>query len=774
MSSLKNVGFALHSICEAMNWNRIGLVFTTESSIMRSVGTSPLIIGREVVFISYIASLDGLVDMSLTVQRIVEENLRIIVFLGEPNGLLSLLLGLDAIGELEGRQIVSDPISTSEVVPLLSAHFGKPYLPKSVFGLAPTTDFSLSSVYRQLETNITAYSTARNHSYLNVLPYTIVPFTPFEQYAMEAIEAAALALHNLLEEEEDIQTTNATMLIPRIRNNTFQTTFGNLAFAPEGELRIQSYAISSFNVDYLNFFPVGEWNDHTGLSYDESKLYFTQGELPDVIPDAFPPRPIEFIAFENVTSQSVDVLWNIPNLRSGKNYSAEVLVSRDSRFALGTLPVMSMVVSSSTASLSGLRPDSTYYIFVNISTHAGYTVSRTITVETTSQNASYEINSALFNTMAVLSSILILVTVVMQVFMHRVRKHPVMKASSVTLLHILSTGAILAFSSMYFGGHHSTKCSVPVWTLSVAFMAIFGTLFARSWRLYRIFCEHHIMRIPKIPNRHLLGIVSAFIVFECLFLLLWFLLAPPTPTRTLISGSSTDFEWTCTSDHPQIWWALSLVPKFALLAGGCYMSYRIRDIDPRFNESSIAAFSMWNTVLMMGIVICLYVLIERENVKYLILSIGTIVVTGSTVFALIFSKFMVVQNAIHTEKTRALKTSHMSDLTLRTGAANSQFTGALPTSGAAASNSPIRAIMAHAGQRTHQLPQHIARKSQESRMSLGSNLPSLFGRPQLGSRFSAAEAHGGEPESPRSSIGEKKVVQRPLVQRSASSHQSPR
>ena len=103
------------------------------------------------------------------------------------------------------------------------------------------------------------------------------------------------------------------------------------------------------------------------------------------------------------------------------------------------------------------------------------------------------------------------------------RAHPVMKASTPLFCVLMALGGLLMQSSVFATGLYVTTacCQAQVWLLTVGFSMLFGALFMKTYRVWRIFNAGKKLMKVAITNRQLLGALAALLSFDVILNIVW-------------------------------------------------------------------------------------------------------------------------------------------------------------------------------------------------------------------------------------------------------------
>lgn len=202
--------------------------------------------------------------------------------------------------------------------------------------------------------------------------------------------------------------------------------------------------------------------------------------------------------------------------------------------------------------------------------------------------------------------ILIVLQVAAIAFVFIEREKPIVKRSQYELLILMIIGGILVCVAaiVYAGKPTVLLCAARPLTISLGFTTIFGSLFVKSLRVYRVFMRSAMKRV-KISMTMMLKVFAVFLGVDVLILTAWYAVDFPGPTSTTIS--SRDFsgnidQVTCKSTS-FIYTAILMFWKAIVLLAGLYLSFLIRNVSVDFQESVWIFGSS-----LMVLIACLFVL----------------------------------------------------------------------------------------------------------------------------------------------------------------------
>lgn len=147
-------------------------------------------------------------------------------------------------------------------------------------------------------------------------------------------------------------------------------------------------------------------------------------------------------------------------------------------------------------------------------------------------------------------SVILLVTVVLQIMTVIYRNYPSVKAGSAQLNHFIYLGCYLYLATALIDTIHQAVpsysdvfCNIDAFSSNLAFALIFGTTLAKSWRTYRIF--HHVFKTSR-GHRYLLHDASLAILILSIFItevMVFIPLFALSPLKEIRSVSYDNSQW---------------------------------------------------------------------------------------------------------------------------------------------------------------------------------------------------------------------------------------
>ncbi|GMH84901.1 hypothetical protein TrST_g12797 [Triparma strigata] len=226
------------------------------------------------------------------------------------------------------------------------------------------------------------------------------------------------------------------------------------------------------------------------------------------------------------------------------------------------------------------------------------------------------------------------------------KKHPVIKSSQPAFCVIFAVGCSLVCLQIitFLGDASDGSCAARNWIFNCLFTLAFGSLFAKTWRVWRVFSNTHLKKI-RLTNMDTMRVMFILLSGEVLILALGQTLAPYKAQEELVEFAPERFITTtiCKSDTGE-WHLLTMAWKVVLVIIGCYLSWTTRNVDNAFAESKYIMLAIYQIAiygLVAAVVAGADTAIETTLLVQTICCVFGAVSCVSSVFA---PKFMLIQS----------------------------------------------------------------------------------------------------------------------------------
>lgn len=165
-------------------------------------------------------------------------------------------------------------------------------------------------------------------------------------------------------------------------------------------------------------------------------------------------------------------------------------------------------------------------------------------------------------------------------------------------------GGLIGYIYMFtlMADQNKSTCIAQIWMIGYAFILMFGSLFTKTWRIWRITVEAEQRKRVKITDWFLLQLVGFMILAETIYLAIWTGAGAPRPESVQDPLSNDDLKLVCHSPSA-MWSALLIAVKSVLLFGGVYLTWRVRNVPKEFNESKTIGVAVYTVAIVAVIAI---------------------------------------------------------------------------------------------------------------------------------------------------------------------------
>ena len=206
---------------------------------------------------------------------------------------------------------------------------------------------------------------------------------------------------------------------------------------------------------------------------------------------------------------------------------------------------------------------------------------------------------------------------------------------------LIAIGGLLGYISMILlvvPSHSDAACVSRIWLLGYAYIFIFGCLFTKTWRIWRISVESEKLRRVTIKDELLFRIVTGLFVVESFLLALWTGLDPPSIILRSDPLVSNVLRSVCSS-NTSIYLAIVLVFNGIMLIPGVILAYLTRNVPKSVNESKTIGVSIYTITLILVITIPLLIFLSSfPTAGVVIQAVATWLILTSTLLLLFLPK----------------------------------------------------------------------------------------------------------------------------------------
>ena len=234
-----------------------------------------------------------------------------------------------------------------------------------------------------------------------------------------------------------------------------------------------------------------------------------------------------------------------------------------------------------------------------------------------------DISTAAWIVVIVVIVILCCYSLILHGFVYRYRYHPLLMSSSPFFGQVIISGSWFLYMGVGIMRWKSTEavCSIIPVFLCIAYTLVIGTLFAKTWRLNRIF-KGASLKSVRVSVWDVVLFISCLFTIDFIIIAAWLIIDQPVPVWETDSTNSLQLITVCYSQHWNVWYSLLIVPKGLQVLYGTYLAYNVRHINANFNESRYIGLAILHLVVFAITVIPLDLALQNQlTVHYLLITL---------------------------------------------------------------------------------------------------------------------------------------------------------
>lgn len=239
------------------------------------------------------------------------------------------------------------------------------------------------------------------------------------------------------------------------------------------------------------------------------------------------------------------------------------------------------------------------------------------------------------------------------------RKESIVRVSQFHFLAMVSLGAIVSTFTILpitiddqygvqadeNGGNVGADiaCNASIWLYCGGFVLTFAPLFAKTWRVKKIFNigETNKLKRTVVSNGLLLGIVGSLLAVEFTILLIWQIISPLQFLRTVLLADGFDSPLEsaglCQSESSTGFILIIVFLHASVLIYGNYICYQTRSVNSAFSESKYVSIAMFSNLQVLALGIPVLIIVAENPKSNMFIRCGIIFLNDLTVQILIFA-----------------------------------------------------------------------------------------------------------------------------------------
>jgi hypothetical protein len=202
-------------------------------------------------------------------------------------------------------------------------------------------------------------------------------------------------------------------------------------------------------------------------------------------------------------------------------------------------------------------------------------------------------------------------------------------------------GALLCLGNLVTIGENTDfNCMLRPWVFHLPFTMMFGGLFLKVFRIWKIMGNKKLVRV-KITNADMLKSMVAMVAIDIAVLVLW-TITSPSKQVIVYEKYNDDFDYgrqTCESEN-EAWGFILGFYKVVTIGVGCYLSFLTRDFNPVFAESRHIFVAIYHIALIGGIAALISATSDEVGTRVTLQSIAIVIGSVGAVVLVMAPKFL--------------------------------------------------------------------------------------------------------------------------------------
>lgn len=253
----------------------------------------------------------------------------------------------------------------------------------------------------------------------------------------------------------------------------------------------------------------------------------------------------------------------------------------------------------------------------------------------------HTIPDALAAAFTVITGVIAIIAILLAAYIWYNREHAVTVIASPVFCLVILFGVAVACLAVFIYIHirNTAGCMAFPWLGNYAFVIIFGSLFAKTWRIDQIFSRTKKLRTKKraISNVMLLGVIGLLILVETFIMGLWQGLSPLK--YGLVMDGLRDSRYSCHSTKGIYFFAASVAYKGLLMLWGMYLVVKTRNIDSDFRESTFIGWVIFAVFFTCAVIVTICLILKTNAVGvFVLIVIGFWIVCAAVIGAIFIPK----------------------------------------------------------------------------------------------------------------------------------------
>lgn len=247
------------------------------------------------------------------------------------------------------------------------------------------------------------------------------------------------------------------------------------------------------------------------------------------------------------------------------------------------------------------------------------------------------------------------------VFNNHFRNRKVVWLTSPNMNNVILLGAIGFYVSVILFSIDSatvgtaeivTLCTARTWLVQISFTLMFGSLFSKIYRVYKVFSSAARCKTSRISDKQLFAVLQIILYINLLLLIIWTVTDPvmrqTTRSVTYVSATDINMEFTpvrevCTSGSRTPWLVAFLVIDAFILLSGAYLSYQSRNVAIEIlKNAKDVGLAIYTATLICCLLVPVVNSVSEPSSGSFVLTLGVVLGTNSVLFVIFKPAIMAI------------------------------------------------------------------------------------------------------------------------------------
>ena len=230
------------------------------------------------------------------------------------------------------------------------------------------------------------------------------------------------------------------------------------------------------------------------------------------------------------------------------------------------------------------------------------------------------------------------------------------KASSPQLSYLILSGCCFYLAALIIFtvqevfptkiAHHplisGILCNLQTWCFSFAFTLIFGTICAKTWRIYRIFTHFKQGRVKYVSDEFLVSFIICLLLIDLVYLIAWTFTNPWSwDSHIKREGTVLVTYHRCVCNNFKYWSIVLLLQKLILMFLAILLSIMVQPVKKKgFKNTKAILILIYSLIIIHVVGISIYVLLDILQKLHILRFLGYTLIFALSLIIVTLSLFL--------------------------------------------------------------------------------------------------------------------------------------